>query len=117
MANIQVGGNPTVPLPTLVLDNHSASSDSGEADLFNKYFHSVFTRSTNNPSPKDFLFMPLNVPNDIEISDQEVYSILSTLDPTRSTRPDEKTGEFTLLFLYTNQVISHPSLTIGPSHF
>ena len=44
--------------PALFLDNISVSTDRGKAELFNKYFHSVLTRSMYNLPLADSLSTP-----------------------------------------------------------
>ena len=62
----------------------TASSDADKANLFNQYFHFVFTRSNysllslQDPSADD-VFM-----NEITISESDVYEALAALDPNKA---------------------------------
>ena len=62
----------------------TASSDVDKANLFNQYFHSVFTRSNyslpslQDPSADDVFI------NEITISESDVYEALATLDPNKA---------------------------------
>lgn len=66
---------------TMFLGDQAASSDLDKARLFNSYFHSVFTKS-------DFVLPPLTAPVDtlsnISITEEEVYEVLTSLDPAKA---------------------------------
>lgn len=71
---------------TLTLDSQSSNTDFGKATLFNVYFHSVFTIS-------DFTLPTMETVNDpslnnISISEDDVFSALSSLDASKATGPD-----------------------------
>ena len=73
---------------TIFYDNTSASQDLDKANLFNKYFYSVFSRSTY--SLPNFENMPrASVSLDsIYISEEDVYDVLLSLDPHKATGID-----------------------------
>ena len=50
---------------TMLLDDISASTDKEKANLFNKYFHFVFTRSTYSLLSTDSLLISSSMLNDI----------------------------------------------------
>ena len=69
---------------TVFYKDHSASLDTDKAILFNKYFYSVFVQSTysipplrHNPSISSSL-------SSINISEEEVYYALTSLDPHKA---------------------------------
>ena len=71
-----------------IMLNASASQDFDKANLFNKYFYSVFSRSTY--SLPNFESMPqASVSLDsIYISEEDVYDVLLSLDPHKATGID-----------------------------
>ena len=76
-------------LPQTVFNsNLSATCDSDKAYLFNEYFHSVFTTSSYRLSPLDEIDTPTSVVTNIILSDSDVYSALTSLDPTKSSGTD-----------------------------
>ena len=81
----------TLSLPSTVsFDSLSASSDTEKANLFNYFFHSVFTQSSlSMPSP-DQLPLPsaTETLSNISISEDDVYITLFSLDTTKSMGVD-----------------------------
>ena len=73
--------------------NLSASGDLGKARLFSEYFYSVFTKDDSPPNIPD-TSMPTHVLQDIEISHVEVFTILSSLDITKSAGLDDINPRF-----------------------
>ena len=74
--------------PTVFNSNSSATDDSDKASLFNEYFHSVFTTSAYRLLPLDEIDTPTSVVTNITLSDSDVYSVLTSLDPTKSSGTD-----------------------------
>ena len=72
----------------MTYNNLSARSDVEKARLFNKYFCSVFTKDDSPPNISD-TSVPTHVLQDIEISHAEVFTILSSLDITKSADLDD----------------------------
>ena len=74
-------------IPTSVMYGSStATSDEDKASLFNLYFHSVFCHSSYIlPSLSD---IP-NTCSDIVITEEEVFSVLSTLDTSKTVGHDK----------------------------
>ena len=73
----------TIP-PTVSLDSHIATSDIEKANLFNTFFHSVFTHSSYNLPPLEMLPMPPSTISDITISESDVYDAMTSLNPTKA---------------------------------
>ena len=73
----------TIP-PTVSLDSHIATSDIEKANLFNTFFHSVFTHSSYNLPPLEMLSMPPSTISDITISESDVYDAMTSLNPTKA---------------------------------
>ena len=76
--------NPNVLPSTLHLDNTFAASDLDKASLFNKYFHSVFTRSSFQLPPIGELETPPSSLSDISISELDVFRALRSLDVSKA---------------------------------
>ena len=76
-------------IPTTILFNEiSAESDQEKTNVFNRYFHSIFTRSSfSRPDPQE---LPNTFPNlnDISISEEEVFQTLTSLDPSKAAGCD-----------------------------
>lgn len=77
----------TIP-PSMHLDSTSVHTDSEKAELFNKFFHSVFSSTTFTLPPVSDLPTPDNTLNNIEIAEQEVFEALISLDPSKAVGPD-----------------------------
>ena len=77
----------TIP-PTVSLDSHIATSDIEKANLFNTFFHSVFTHSSYNLPPLEMLPMPPSTISDITISESDVYDAMTSLNPTKAMAID-----------------------------
>ena len=66
----------------------SAETDVEKADLFNSYFHSIFTRSSFR-CPNSHLLPNIHPKlSDISISEEEVYQALTSLDPSKAAGCD-----------------------------
>ena len=75
----------------LYLDNSSACSHQDIAILFNEYFHSVFTSSSNAlPSPSDLPFI-CNFLTSIDIQDMDVYQAMLSLNASKAMGCDSIT--------------------------
>ena len=73
---------------TIFYDNTSASQDLDKANVFNKYFYSVFSRSTYSlPNFENMPRASMSL-DSIFISEEEVYDVLSSLDPHKATSID-----------------------------
>ena len=73
------------PIPqTVSLDSHIATSDVEKANLFNTFFHSVFTHSSLNLPPLEELPIPPATISDITISESDVYEALHSLNPAKA---------------------------------
>ena len=68
----------------MFLDSFSANSDLEKASLFNKYFHSIFTRSSFVLPPIDQLPPVAQLLSDISLTAFDVHSELTKLDPSKS---------------------------------
>ena len=80
----KVTGHNSIPI-SVSYKSTSASSDLEKASLFNKYFNSIFTRSTYTLPA---LTSPKCTCKDIAITEEEVFRVLSTLDPTKAAGCD-----------------------------
>ena len=69
---------------TIAYGSSTASSDHEKASLFNQFFHSVFTQSPFILSHPEGLPVPNSRLSDISFSDLDVYSPLTTLDPSKA---------------------------------
>ena len=77
-------------IPIVTLKSTSASTDQEKADLFNLFFHSVYKPSPSN-SPLPVSSGPtLSYPSisNISLTELDVFSALSSLDPTKSMGVD-----------------------------
>ena len=70
------------------LNSHTATSDADKASLFNEYFESVYSKPTSNASHTHTLCSGTSVLNNIALSDTEVYTALSSLDPFKASGTD-----------------------------
>jgi len=73
--------------PTIHFESTTASSDASRANLFNQYFYSVFTAPSTTPHPPSASLHP-NTLNSLVFTEDEVYSVLSQLDPNKATGID-----------------------------
>ena len=92
---------------TVSLNDSSATSDTGKAELFNSFFHSVFTGSSFSLPNMSSLPLPsscilCNV--SLTVTDSKVYEALSTLDPTKSSGCDN------ISYLQTDKTVCLSSL-------
>ena len=69
---------------TVFLDSQSASSDISRAELFNTFFHSIYTVSSFSLPSVDNHAATLPTLSNISFSEVEVLHALSALDPTKS---------------------------------
>ena len=73
---------------TIYLNDLSALDDLERAELFNKYFHSVYVSSPFTLPLLDDLPTPDTSLTNINISSYDVFQVLCTLDPTKAPRID-----------------------------
>ena len=73
----------TIP-PIVSLGSHIATSDIEKANLFNTFFHSVFTHSSYNLPPLEMLPVPPSTISDITISESDIYVAMTSLNPTKA---------------------------------
>jgi len=79
----------TIHIKSVVYNHTSATHDIDKANLFNKYFYSVFSHSPY--SLPDYEDMPSTTTislDSISICEEEVYDALSSLDPHKATGID-----------------------------
>jgi len=67
---------PESNLNSIIITHISADSDLAKASLFNVYFYSVFTESSNHPLPPDVIDHPSMMISELNISDDEVLNVL-----------------------------------------
>ena len=72
---------------TVFFDSQVASTDMDKANLFNCYFHSVFSSSSSLSSTDD-LPESSRYLNIIEFTETEVFQVLTTLDPNKALGND-----------------------------
>ena len=72
---------------TVTFGGESATSDVDKAHLFNTFFHSVFSSDVSSP-PFSSLSEPALSLDAIDITVQDVYSALISLDPSKTTGID-----------------------------
>jgi len=73
---------------TIYFDSLTASSDLDRANLFNHYFHSVFTNTSSLPSIDDLPDLSHTI-NSVEFTEMEVYNVLISLDPNKASGIDD----------------------------
>ena len=74
---------------TVFLDSETASLDFDKASLFNQFFYSVFLPNQSNPSQPSEHPKVKQLLRSISITDMEVYTALSSLDPFKAHGIDE----------------------------
>ena len=70
--------------PSMHFDSFSAKNDYDKAQLFNKYFHSIFTQSSFTLPPISKLPSVVSLISDIFIPESDVFSELSLLDTSKT---------------------------------
>ena len=76
-------------IPSMFFFNHSnATSDTEKAEVFNSFFHSVFTGSSFSLPDMSSLQLPPSCICTISLSDSGVLDALLSLDPTKSSGCD-----------------------------
>ena len=71
----------------MYLNSIPAITDSEKASIFNQYFHSVFTSSSYVLPPMTFP-TPNATLNNIDITEEDVFDALYSLDPSKASGPD-----------------------------
>ena len=74
---------------TITLDQTHVYNDIDKANLFNTYFHSVYTASPVGAPNIDSLPSVPDSLSSISISEADVYYTLASLDPNKAVGPDE----------------------------
>ena len=75
--------------PTQMFHNSSLASNNQEkAQLFNKYFYSVFSTDNDTPDTVPPTYTSANILQDIEVNEMEVLIILNSLDINKATGID-----------------------------
>lgn len=69
-------------------DSTPVSTDDDKVSLFNKYFHSVFSTSSFVLPPVSSLSTPCVTLENLEITESEIFEVLSSLDPSKAPGPD-----------------------------
>ena len=87
-------------LPPTSFESLTAASDATKLNLFNTYFHSVFTKSSYILPHVDMLPSPQSTLSDISTSEDDVYSALVSLDTTKSVGIGPKLLKHCALALY-----------------
>ena len=93
--------------PLMSFNPHSASDSSGKANLINKFFYSVFSRSSLCSSNQTFTSPNCDPVSSISCEEDEVFCILSTLDGSKAVGIDS----ISPLFLRHCAVALTPPLT------
>ena len=75
--------------PVMYLDSTSASVDLEKAELFNQFFHSVFSTTTFTLPQISHLPIHSNTLEEIDISESDILEALNSLDPSKAQGPDE----------------------------
>ena len=70
--------------PSMHFNSFSAKNDYDKAQIFNKYFHSIFTRSSFTLPPISELPSVVSLISDIFIPESDVFSELSLLDTSKT---------------------------------
>ena len=72
--------------PCVYLNSLSATTDADKADLFNSYFHSVYSPASTCHTPPDIFVSP-NI-TEVQISIHDTFKVLTELDPSKSMGTD-----------------------------
>ena len=84
----KISGSNSIPT-SVNYESSTATSNTEKASLFNTFFHSVFCHSSYIlPSLSD-IPVPSNTCSDIVINEEEVFSILSTLNTSKAAGHDK----------------------------
>ena len=79
--------------PVLFLESESAATSPSKAALFNKFFHSVFSKKLALP-----FFQSLNLPAkllcSIAFNELDTYNALSSVDPSKASGVDGFPSKF-----------------------
>ena len=77
-----------VKIYTLSAGTQQGNNDAENANLFNKFFYSVFTRSSNSTDSDNLTADMVSPLKDLKFSDYEVYNILANLDASKAAGID-----------------------------
>ena len=80
-------GQKSIP-NTVYLHDTSAENDREKANLFNSYFHSIFTKSSFQSPNATLLPNTNSTICEISITEDEVFQALTSLDPSKAAGPD-----------------------------
>ena len=80
-------GNASIP-SCVQYDGQSAFTPKGKADLFNKFFHSVFSERFGEMAYEDFTPFTEDTVDVLLCSVADVYKVLSSLDVNKAIGPD-----------------------------
>ena len=80
-------GNASIP-SCVQYNGQSAFTPKGKADLFNKFFHSVFSERSGEMAYEDFTPFTEDTVDDLSCSVADVYKVLSSLDVNKAIGPD-----------------------------
>jgi len=93
----------TIP-STMHLDATSANSNISRANLFNQYFYSVFTPPSTTLRHTNITSHPNEI-NSLVFTEEEVFSVLSQLDPNKATGIDSISPK---ILKYCAASLTHP---------
>ncbi len=82
-----IQNNNSLPI-AMHLNSHTGISDQDKASLFNQFFESVYSKSTSRAPHTHSQLAPTPVMDHIVITDSEVYTALSSLDPLKASGID-----------------------------
>ena len=83
IAYLSLNKSKSLPV-TVSFDSQVAIADTDKANLFNCYFHLVFSGSSSLPSTDDLPEFSHSL-NAIEFTETEVFQVLTTLDPNKAS--------------------------------
>ena len=73
---------------TIFLDYATTSTDSEKTFLFKSYFHSVFCTTSFILPPMANLPSPNSTLANMEITESDIFEVLTSLDPSKAVAPD-----------------------------